>query len=116
MALFFFLRRLLSVGYLMTHPGVPFRLKLLPIIAVIYFLIPRDVFFDYRQLGFLDDFIIGTFLLGSFTSRAVGYLSGEKRAKEEAVKVDFKVLDEDDENPDEPPTDGDEPSSEDLRG
>ena len=95
MALFMLLRRLLSVGYLMTHPEVPWRLKLLPVIAVVYFVLPRDLFFDYRPFGFLDDFIIGSILFGTFTSKAQRYLNKEQRAKDEAVKVDFEVLDTD---------------------
>ncbi|MEE8519536.1 MAG: DUF1232 domain-containing protein [Dehalococcoidia bacterium] len=113
----------------MTHPDVPLRLKLLPVVAVVYFVLPRDLFFDYRPFGFLDDFIIGSILLGAFTSKATKYLDREKRAKEEAVKVEFKVIDEDAEEDgkgeqaessqaghgDEPPQDQ-EPPKEDLRG
>ena len=52
MAMFLLLRRLLTVVYLMTHPVVPVRLKALPLLAFLYLVFPRDLWFDFRALRF----------------------------------------------------------------
>ena len=95
------LRRMLSVVYLMTHPAVPYKLRALPVIALVYFLWPRDLFFDYRPFGFVDDLVIGFILLAVFTARAWPYaLKADHRKEEmrkEAVKVEFKVVEEEEE-------------------
>ncbi|MEX2598980.1 MAG: DUF1232 domain-containing protein, partial [Dehalococcoidia bacterium] len=93
------LRRMLSIVYLMTHPTVPLRLKLLPIVALVYFLWPRDLLPDYWfPIGLIDDFIIGFILLGVFTAKAWPYTLQAAKAKREmskdSVKVDFKVVDD----------------------
>ncbi len=96
-------RRLLSVVYLMSHPAVPLWLKLLPVLALAYFFWPNDLVPDYGTifpLGFVDDFIVGYVLMRVFTWKAWAYAAASSRQRrkapaQDAVTVDFKVLDED---------------------
>lgn len=95
MALFGFLKRLLTVVYLMTHPSVPLRLKALPAAALAYILFPRDVLFDFRAFGYLDDVLVATLLLSIFTARGWAQVLEAERTKREAIPVDFEVIDDD---------------------
>lgn len=124
MALFYFVRRLMSVVYLMTHPAVPFWLKTLPVIAFLYLIFPRDLFFDLRAFGHVDDFIVITVLLGIFTTKAAQYVIKAQKHKDGAIPVEFEVLDRTDDPPgasdDAPSADGDvshdeDPPTHDLR-
>ena len=92
MALFLFLRRLTSVVYLMTHPDVPLRLKTLPVLALAYVVVPRDLFFDFRPFGFIDDVIVVTVLLGIFTSRGWYHIDRAKKGKDNAIPAEFEVV------------------------
>ncbi len=113
--LFLFLRRLTSVVYLMTHPAVPLRLKILPILALAYLVVPRDVIPDFiRFFGLLDDLIVMSVLLGIFTSKGFRYVQAEKKANKDAVPVEFEVIDRVESNGPRPGTDGNPPTS-DLR-
>ena len=117
MALFYFVRRLLSVVYLMTHPAVPLRLKLLPFIALAYLIFPRDLIFDFRAFGYFEDFIVITVLLSIFTTKATGHVVRDQQHKDGAIPVEFEVLDRTDApsaGSDDPPADGDPPTH-DLR-
>ena len=104
MAMLMLLRRLLSVVYLMTHPAVPLRLKALPVLALLYVLFPRDMVFDFRAFGFLDDFVVAGLLIGVFTSKGWERALNAESKRDGAIPADFHVLD-----PDAPP-------SSDLRG
>ena len=93
MALFFFLRRLFSVVYLMTHHAVPTRLKLLPIIAVAYFMSPRDLIPDFVPfIGRLDDLIVIGVLLAIFTTKGWQHVLREQKGKADAIPVEYEVL------------------------
>ena len=93
MALFMFVRRLFSAFYLITHPAVPLRLKLLPLLAFAYLVFPRDLFPDYiRGFGLIDDIIVMTILFGIFTTKALKYVAAHERRKRDAIDVDFEVL------------------------
>ena len=91
MRFLFFIRRMMSVVYLMKHPAVPKRLKLLPLLAVAYFLFPRDLLMDFRPFGHLDDLIVITVLLNIFVAKAAPYVDPRKKEKIEAIPVDFEV-------------------------
>ncbi|MCH7608549.1 MAG: DUF1232 domain-containing protein [Chloroflexi bacterium] len=101
MALFAFLRRLASVVYLMTHPDVPLRLKTLPVLALAYLVFPKDLFFDLRPFGLIDDLIVVTVLLGIFTSRGWYHIERAKKGKDDAIPTAFEVVE-----PDAEPEDG----------
>ena len=104
MALFMFLRRLASVVYLMTHPDVPLRLKTLPVLALAYLVFPKDLFFDFRAFGLIDDLIVVTVLLGIFTSRGWYHIERAKKGKDDAIPTAFEVVE-----PDAEPESGAEP-------
>lgn len=112
MAMFLLLRRLFTVVYLMTHPAVPLRLKVLPVLAFIYLVFPRDLWFDFRAFGFLDDFIVGGLLVGTFVSKGWNRVLEAKREKDDAIPAEFRVLDDDDTSSTEdvPSTDGAPPT------
>ena len=93
MELFGFLKRQLTVVYLMTHPSVPLRLKTLPVVALVYTLFPRDVLLDFRAFGYLDDVLVAALLLSIFTARGWAHVLEAERAKREAIPVDFEVID-----------------------
>ena len=117
MALFLFLRRLFSAFYLITHPAVPLRLKLLPLLAFAYLVFPRDIFPDWiRGLGLIDDIIVMAILFGIFTNKAMKYVLADKRRKKNSIEVNFEVLGrvDEDADPGAAPED-DRPPKEDLR-
>lgn len=93
MALLTFLRRLFSVVYLMTHDAVPLRLKVLPVLAAVYVLLPRDLVFDFRPFGFVDDAIVGLILLGVFTSRASKHVRDDRERKSGSIPVEYEIKD-----------------------
>lgn len=95
MALFAFLKRLRTVAYLMSHPAVSLLLKALPIAAIAYVIFPRDLLFDFRIFGYLDDVVVVGLLLGFFTSKGAEQVTKAQKAKEEALPADFVVLNDD---------------------
>ena len=103
MAMFLLLRRLLTVVYLMTHPAVPLRLKVLPVLALAYLLFPRDLWFDFRPFGLVDDVIVGVLLIGTFVSKGWNHVLDAKRERDDTIPAEFRVINEDDA----PPTEGD---------
>ena len=112
MALFMFLRRLASVVYLMTHPDVPLRLKTLPVLALAYLVLPKDLLFDFRAFGLIDDLIVVTVLLGIFTTRGWYHIERAKKGKDDAIPAAFEVVEPDvasesGDGDEEPPPDGD---------
>ena len=96
MGMFLFLRRLLSVVYLMTHPAVPVHLKVLPVLAFIYLVFPRDLWFDFRAFGFLDDFIVGGLFIGTFVNKGWARVLEAQRKRDDTIPAEFRVIDEDD--------------------
>ena len=115
MALFMFLRRLASVVYLMTHPDVPLRLKTLPVLALAYLVFPKDLFFDFRAFGLIDDLIVVTVLLGIFTSRGWYHIERAKKGKDDAIPTAFEVV-EPDAEPESGADDAEQPPDGDTRG
>ena len=59
----------------MTHRAVPWGWKLLPVITLAYIINPRDLFFDFRTLGYLDDLAVAGMLLTIFTSKGWEHVS-----------------------------------------
>ena len=114
MALFMFLRRLASVVYLMTHPDVPLRLKTLPVLALAYLVFPKDLFFDFRAFGLIDDLIVVTVLLGIFTSRGWYHIERAKKGKDDAIPAAFEVVEPDAEPEDGGGGDAEQPPDEDA--
>jgi uncharacterized membrane protein YkvA (DUF1232 family) len=102
LAIFFFLRRLFSVVYLMTHPAVPASLKALPVIAFLYLIFPKDLFFDFRPFGHVDDLIVIAILLGIFTTKASNAILRAQKTKDDAILVEFEVMDRVDDGASEP--------------
>lgn len=114
MALFLFLRRFLSVAYLITHPAVPLRLKALPLFAFVYLVFPRDLIFDFRAFGYFEDVIVVTLLLGIFSTRAWKHVNDDRKRKSDAIVVDYQVLDRDDGSDPNGTAGSSEPSAEDA--
>ena len=96
MAMFLLLKRLLTVVYLMTHRAVPVHLKALPVLALIYLLFPRDLWFDFRLFGLLDDLIIGGLLIGTFINKGWERVLTAERKRDDTIPAEFRVIDEDD--------------------
>jgi uncharacterized membrane protein YkvA (DUF1232 family) len=82
-----------SVFYLIKHPAVPMRLKLLPLMALLYFIFPRDLLMDFRPGGFIDDFVVISVLLSIFAAKAAPYVNPRRKEKDESIPVDFEVKD-----------------------
>ena len=96
MAMLLLLRRLLTVVYLMTHRAVPMHLKALPVLALIYLLFPRDLWFDFRAFGLLDDLIVGGLLIGTFVNKGWNHVLTAQRKRDDTIPADFRVIDGDD--------------------
>jgi uncharacterized membrane protein YkvA (DUF1232 family) len=92
LAFLFFLRRIFSVGYLMSQPAVPRWLKGLPVIAFVYLIFPRDLIIDFHPFGVMDDLVVVGVLLTIFINRGSGYVARYDRGKGDAIDVDFQVL------------------------
>ena len=107
--MFLLLRRLLTVVYLMTHPVVPVRLKALPLLAFLYLVFPRDLWFDFRAFGFLDDFIVGGLLIGTFVSKGWDRVLAAQHKRDDTIPAEFRVVSDDD-----PPSTEGAPSTEDA--
>ncbi len=95
MAMFLLLRRLLTVVYLMTHRSVPLHLKALPVLALIYLLFPRDLWFDFRAFGLLDDLIVGGLLIGTFVNKGWNHVLNAQRERDDTIPAEFRVLNDD---------------------
>ena len=95
MAMLLLLRRLLTVVYLMTHRAVPLHLKALPVLALIYLLFPRDLWFDFRAFGLLDDLIVGGLLIGTFVNKGWNHVMTAERKRDDTIPAEFRVVDED---------------------
>jgi len=92
-ALLMLIRRLFSAVYLIKHRAVPLRLKLLPALAVLYVLSPRDLVPDFiRGFGLIDDIIVTSTLFGIFTTRAMKYVLTNERRRKNSIDADFEVL------------------------
>ncbi|MDE2837546.1 MAG: DUF1232 domain-containing protein [Chloroflexota bacterium] len=121
MAMFLFLRRLLTVVYLMTHRAVPLHLKALPVLALIYLLFPRDLWFDFRAFGLIDDLIVGGLLIGTFVKRGWNHVLTAQRERDDTIPAEFRVIDDNDAPssegaPSGDPHDADGAPTSDLRG
>jgi uncharacterized membrane protein YkvA (DUF1232 family) len=92
LAFLFFLRRIFSVGYLMSHPAVPRRLKVLPVVAFVYLIFPRDLIIDFRPFGVMDDFVVVSVLLTIFINKGWAYAARADKGKGDAIDADFQVL------------------------
>jgi uncharacterized membrane protein YkvA (DUF1232 family) len=94
MAFLFFLRRIFSVGYLMSHPAVPMRLKSLPAIAFVYLIFPRDLIIDFRPFGVggIDDLVVVTVLLTIFINKGLANVARYDKRKSDSIDADFRVL------------------------
>ena len=115
--MFIFIRRILATFYLITKPAVPFRLKLLPLAAFVYLMLPRDLLPDYvRGLGLIDDVVITTVVFGIFTTKALKHIAADERRRKNSIDVDFEVLGRvnSHEDPDMTPVD-DRPPTDDIR-
>lgn len=76
----------------MQHPGVPARLKVLPVFAFVYLIFPRDVLFDFRSFGFMDDFVVVSILCGIFITKGWQHVARYEKGKSDSIDVDFQVL------------------------
>jgi uncharacterized membrane protein YkvA (DUF1232 family) len=91
------IQQLGTVVYLMLHRAVPLRLKTLPVLALAYVVIPRDLIPDFFALaGFVDDVLVVYLLLTLFISRAKRHLlsAGERyEPKGKTVTTSYRVVD-----------------------
>ena len=83
----------------MQHPGVPARLKVLPVFAFVYLIFPRDVLFDFRPFGFIDDFVVASILCGIFISKGWQHVAHYEKGKSDSINVDFQVLMREEQSP-----------------
>ena len=96
MAMFLLLGRLLTVVYLMTHRAVPLHLKALPVLALIYLVFPRDLWFDFRAFGLVDDLIVGGLLIGTFVNKGWNHVTTAERKRDDTIPAEFRVVGDDD--------------------
>lgn len=88
----FVLRDLLRAFALWLDPRVPFQLKLIPVVAVLYLLLPVDLIPDLLVgLGQLDDLAILLLGLRLFVDHAQSRATAE-RADRDAVEGRYRVV------------------------
>lgn len=89
----------------MSHRSVPFRLKLLPIFALAYVIMPRDILPDFIPvLGFADDLLIIYVILTVFINRARQHIeedTGAYKPKGPVINTSYRVMDQDSDGDDE---------------
>ena len=94
--------RATTVVYLMRHPSVPCWLKLLPVLALVYVVLPFDILRDFIPvLGYVDDVWVVIILLSIFIYLGNRYASRPPRGNGKTISTTYDVLD--------PPDDGDKP-------
>jgi uncharacterized membrane protein YkvA (DUF1232 family) len=88
-----------TVVYLMFHKAVPLRLKALPVLALAYVIMPRDLVPDFFSIaGFVDDVLVVYLLLSLFISRAKRHVlsAGERYQPEgKTITTSYRVVDKD---------------------
>jgi len=98
------MQQLGTVVYLMFHRAVPLRLKVLPVLALAYVLMPRDLVPDFFFIaGFVDDVLVVYLLLALFISRAKRHLlsAGERyEPKGKTITTSYRIEDEKDNDKD----------------
>lgn len=92
MKFIFLVQKLFSVPSLMRHPAVPLRLKVLPLLALAYLIMPRDLIIDLRWLGLVDDFLVISVLLSIFISRAKRHVDAYEQGRADSIDAEFQVL------------------------
>ncbi|MDA1215337.1 MAG: YkvA family protein [Chloroflexi bacterium] len=98
------IQQLGTVVYLMFHRAVPLRLKALPVLALAYVLMPRDLVPDYFSIaGFVDDALVVYLLLALFISRGKRHLllAGERyEPKGKTITTSYRIEDDKDKDKD----------------
>ncbi len=100
-ALLYLFGRLAALVYFMFHSRVPLWVKALPWAAFVYFVWPRDLFFDFPPLpGLLDDLLVAFLLLKAFFWLARRAAGPQRRQDppDGAVPAEFRVIEPDDES------------------
>ena len=69
----------------MSHSAVPNRLKVLPVIAFIYMIFPRDLFIDFHPFGLADDLVAVSVLLSIFINKSWKYVDKQKLEKSDEI-------------------------------
>lgn len=90
---------LLRMIYLMIHPRVPLKVKLIPIIGILYLFWPRDILMDFTfAIGFFDDLIVLMLLTSIFVKMASRKLNQRQDPKNGTKVVDakYQVISKDD--------------------
>lgn len=94
------IQQLGTVVYLMFHRAVPLRLKALPVLALAYVIMPRDLIPDFFSFaGFVDDALVVYLLLSLFISRAKRHVlsAGERyEPKGKTITTSYRVEDKND--------------------
>tara|TARA_Y100000994_G_C15661937_1_gene429862 strand:+ start:886 stop:1185 length:300 start_codon:yes stop_codon:yes gene_type:complete len=79
---------------------IPLKLKLIPLLGIIYLILPLDFLPDFIPLlGWIDDiFIIGLSII-FFLTKAFPYLNKKNDSQNHnVVEGEYKVIDDDDES------------------
>jgi uncharacterized membrane protein YkvA (DUF1232 family) len=91
----FFLSRIAKVVYLMCHPAVPVWLKVLPVLAMAYAIMPQDLLRDHIPVvGWIDDIWVMLVLLTIFTYSGGRYAARGPRQDGKSIPTTYEVLDE----------------------
>ena len=86
------------VVYLLLSPRVPFKLKLIPVLAVTYVIFPHDFLKDFIPIvGWIDDFWVFSLAMGGFIMLSNAHLSKTSDQSGKIIQPDYEVLDPGDE-------------------
>jgi len=95
--MFFIITRILSIAYLIFSRSIPLRYKILPLLGMAYFILPRDLILDLAPLGLLDDLLVFSLLFSLFVSKSTTFLRGKNKrnVEDDSIHItDFELADD----------------------
>jgi uncharacterized membrane protein YkvA (DUF1232 family) len=99
----FLFRRAVRLVYLLRHPSVPFWLKLIPFVAIIYVIFPHDFLKDFVPvIGWIDDFWVFTLSIGGFLTAGSRYASRGNDPNGNTITTTYSVVESDEEKKEDP--------------
>ena len=91
----YLMSQMTRVVYLMRHPRVPWCLKVVPVLGVLYVVFPTDLLRDsVPVVGQIDDFWVVVMTMGVFLSLGT-YFANRPQGDTPTMPTTYEILDDD---------------------